>query len=215
MLPFGRQQVHRHCGGGGVCASAGAAAGCAWGKGSGDRGRRRLAAAQVPGDGSGHGGVVIDAGANIGCDTVPLARRVTNSGRVFAFLGPTHLWFLEYLILLYLLAAVAMVLVPLLLSPSAREAALRAQDAGVADKVKFLEQDLFKTDISAATVITMYLLPDVNLALRPRLLAGPQGDRLDLAGLSETAASGVALRWRTTNEAPQDLGRFEVSAAAG
>lgn len=48
------------------------------------------------------------------------------SGRVFAYAHPLHLWFLEYLVVLYLLAAVAMVLVPLLLSERARKAALRA-----------------------------------------------------------------------------------------
>jgi glucans biosynthesis protein C len=46
------------------------------------------------------------------------------SGRVFDFLGPTHLWFLEYLIVLYVLAAIAVVLV-LLLSESVRKAVLR------------------------------------------------------------------------------------------
>lgn len=46
-----------------------------------------------------------------------------------------------------------------------------AQKAGVADRVKFLEQDLFKTDLSEATVVTLYLLPDVNLKLRPKLLS--------------------------------------------
>ncbi|HSI54544.1 MAG TPA: class I SAM-dependent methyltransferase, partial [Ramlibacter sp.] len=46
-----------------------------------------------------------------------------------------------------------------------------AQDAGVGDRVTFREQDLFATDLSAATVITMYLLPEFNLRLRPSLLA--------------------------------------------
>ena len=41
--------------------------------------------------------------------------------------------------------------------------------AGVSDRVKFLEQDLFKTDLKEATVVTLYLLPDVNLRLRPKL----------------------------------------------
>jgi hypothetical protein len=43
--------------------------------------------------------------------------------------------------------------------------------AGVADRVKFLTQDLFKTDFHDADVLTLYLLPDVNLALRPKILA--------------------------------------------
>jgi SAM-dependent methyltransferase len=53
-----------------------------------------------------------------------------------------------------------------------------AREAGVADRVKFVEQDLFKTDLSRATVITMYLLPEVNMALRPKLLALKPGTRL-------------------------------------
>ncbi len=53
-----------------------------------------------------------------------------------------------------------------------------ARSAGVADRAVFREQDLFKTDFSPATVITMYLLPDVNLALRPALLQLKPGTRL-------------------------------------
>lgn len=45
-----------------------------------------------------------------------------------------------------------------------------ARQAGVTDRVSFLNQDLFKTDLSQATVITMYLLPSVNRRLRPTLL---------------------------------------------
>ena len=51
------------------------------------------------------------------------------------------------------------------------EAQANAVKAGVADKVKFMQQDLFETDIKEATVVTLYLLPDVNLRLRPKLLA--------------------------------------------
>src|ERR1700750_261921 len=46
-----------------------------------------------------------------------------------------------------------------------------AAAAGVADRAQFLEQDLFKTDLAPATVVTMYLLPEVNLELRPKILA--------------------------------------------
>ncbi len=53
-----------------------------------------------------------------------------------------------------------------------------ARIAGVADKVEFREQDLFKTDLTAATVVTMYLLPEVNLQLRPSLLALKPGTRI-------------------------------------
>src|SRR5438094_1316130 len=45
-----------------------------------------------------------------------------------------------------------------------------AQKEGVADRVKFLKQDLFRTDISQATVVTMYLLPDTVNLLKEKLL---------------------------------------------
>jgi SAM-dependent methyltransferase len=41
--------------------------------------------------------------------------------------------------------------------------------AGVADRVKFIQGDLFRADLSRATVVTLYLLPSVNLRLRPKL----------------------------------------------
>jgi SAM-dependent methyltransferase len=53
-----------------------------------------------------------------------------------------------------------------------------ARDAGVADRAEFREQDLFKTDLSKASVVTMYLLPEVNLQLRPSLLALKPGTRI-------------------------------------
>jgi hypothetical protein len=45
-----------------------------------------------------------------------------------------------------------------------------ARRAGVADRVRFEQKDLFEADLSGATVVTLYLLPDVNLKLRPKLL---------------------------------------------
>lgn len=53
-----------------------------------------------------------------------------------------------------------------------------AKRAGVADRALFREQDLFRTDLTAATVVTMYLLPEVNLQLRPALLALRPGTRV-------------------------------------
>ena len=44
-----------------------------------------------------------------------------------------------------------------------REANENLKTAGVGDRVKFLNQDLFTTDISEATVVTLYLLPSLNL----------------------------------------------------
>jgi SAM-dependent methyltransferase len=58
------------------------------------------------------------------------------------------------------------------------EANSNARRAGVTDKVNFYQQDLFETDLSRATVITMYLLPRVNLALRPKLLELRPGTRI-------------------------------------
>ena len=53
-----------------------------------------------------------------------------------------------------------------------------ARTAGVEDRVEFREQDLFRTDLGSATVVTMYLLPAVNLQLRPRLLTLAPGTRV-------------------------------------
>jgi hypothetical protein len=53
-----------------------------------------------------------------------------------------------------------------------------AQAAGVASRAMFREQDLFATDLQPATVVTLYLLPEVNLELRPRLLKLRPGTRI-------------------------------------
>lgn len=53
-----------------------------------------------------------------------------------------------------------------------------AQAAGVTDRVQFIRQDLFKADLSRASVITMYLLPGVNMRLRPVLLGLKPGTRI-------------------------------------
>jgi hypothetical protein len=51
------------------------------------------------------------------------------------------------------------------------ESNANAAKAGVADRVRFVKEDFFETDLGAATVVTMYLLPEFNLRLRPKLLA--------------------------------------------
>jgi ribosomal protein L11 methylase PrmA len=51
-----------------------------------------------------------------------------------------------------------------------REANENARRAGVTHLVEFRQEDLFKADFREATVITLYLLPDLNVKLRPRLL---------------------------------------------
>jgi ribosomal protein L11 methylase PrmA len=50
-----------------------------------------------------------------------------------------------------------------------REANENAKRAGVANLVQFRQEDLFKADFREATVVTLYLLPDLNVKLRPRL----------------------------------------------
>jgi SAM-dependent methyltransferase len=53
-----------------------------------------------------------------------------------------------------------------------------ARQAGVAARTEFREQDLFTLDLAPFSVVTMYLLPQVNLQLRERLLALPPGTRI-------------------------------------
>jgi hypothetical protein len=61
-----------------------------------------------------------------------------------------------------------------------------AQRAGVADKVHVVHGDIFKEDFSKATVVTLYLLEELNLQLRPTLLAMKPGTRI----LSNTFSMG-------------------------
>lgn len=84
-----------------------------------------------------------------------------------------------------------------------------AQVAGVADRAEFREQDLFKTDLGGASIITMYLLPAVNLALRPALLELKPGTRL----VSHDWDMGEWMPDRTlTVEAPtKNIGREKLS----
>ena len=53
-----------------------------------------------------------------------------------------------------------------------------AEKAGVTDKAVFQEADIFKTDLSKATVITLFLLTDLNLRLRPTILTLKPGTRV-------------------------------------
>ena len=50
------------------------------------------------------------------------------------------------------------------------EANENALEAGVTDRVTFIEGDMFEADISGATVVTLYLLESLNARLRPKLL---------------------------------------------
>jgi SAM-dependent methyltransferase len=58
------------------------------------------------------------------------------------------------------------------------QAAQNAEKAGVAERARFERRDIFDTDLSKASVITMYLLPDFNAKLLPRLLALKPGTRI-------------------------------------
>jgi hypothetical protein len=53
-----------------------------------------------------------------------------------------------------------------------------AAKEGVSDKANFIKADLFESDFSQATVITMFLLPDINLKLRPKILGLKPGTRI-------------------------------------
>ena len=53
-----------------------------------------------------------------------------------------------------------------------------AAQAGVTESATFVKADLFETDFSKATVITMFLLPDINLKLRPKILDLKPGTRV-------------------------------------
>ena len=53
-----------------------------------------------------------------------------------------------------------------------------AQKEGVSGRAQFMKADLYETELSKATVITMFLLPEINLKLRPRILALKPGTRI-------------------------------------
>jgi len=53
-----------------------------------------------------------------------------------------------------------------------------AETAGVSGKATFVKADIFRTDFSAATVVTLFLLPEINLRLRPAILAMKPGTRV-------------------------------------
>ena len=78
----------------------------------------------------------------------------------------------------------------------------RAKKYGVSDKVSFINGDIFVEDFSKATVVTMYLLPALNLRLRPTLLDMPPGTRIVSHAFSmqewkpdQTSTAGSAYLW--------------------
>ena len=77
-----------------------------------------------------------------------------------------------------------------------------ARRAGVANRVRFIRQDLFKADISRATVVTLYLRPEANLRLRPKLLRELQpgarvvSNNFDMGDWTPQKALRVPSGWR-------------------
>ena len=65
-----------------------------------------------------------------------------------------------------------------LLPQLVREARDNAEKAGVSELAKFVEGDIFEANIADATVVTLYLLPAVNMRLRPKLLELRPGTRI-------------------------------------
>jgi ubiquinone/menaquinone biosynthesis C-methylase UbiE len=112
------------------------------------------------------------------------------------------------------------------------EATENARAAGVSDRVRFFQRNLYQTKIAEATVVTLYLLPRVNVELRPRLLAElkpgtrvvshdfDMGDwQADLRVTVRGAGSEVyywvipaqvAGRWRVKAAAPRGRETFEI-----
>ena len=74
-----------------------------------------------------------------------------------------------------------------------------AEAAGVSSRAQFQKADLFQTDFSKATVITMFLLPDINLKLRPKILNLKPGTRV----VSNTFTMG---EWQPDETATVDQG---------
>ncbi|MEA3195550.1 MAG: hypothetical protein QOD26_3883 [Betaproteobacteria bacterium] len=74
-----------------------------------------------------------------------------------------------------------------------------AQKEGVTGKATFVKADLFETDFSKATVITLFLLPDINLRLRPKILDMKPGTRI----VSNTFTMGD---WKADETAHADNG---------
>jgi SAM-dependent methyltransferase len=97
-----------------------------------------------------------------------------------------------------------------------KEAEENARKAGVADRVRFIEKNLFEADVHDATLVTLYLLPDVNMRLRPILLKQLKtGTRIvshsfdmgDWKPEKEVKVDGRTLYlWTVTDRARHDFG---------
>ena len=87
------------------------------------------------------------------------------------------------------------------------QARLNAERAGVADRVTFRQKDLFEADFSDATVVTLYLLPEVNRKLRPLLF-----DQLDPGSrvVSHNFGLGTWPPDSTENVGPSTVSRWTI-----
>ncbi len=109
-------------------------------------------------------------------------------------------------------------------------ASRNAARAGVSDRVRIVEGDIFKEDFSRASVVTLYLLPELNLQLRPTILAMAPGTRVVsyqftmaewepdqlIRGTTWDAylwivPSTVAGRWRVADESGRDVATLELA----
>ncbi|MFZ5927281.1 MAG: SAM-dependent methyltransferase [Acidobacteriota bacterium] len=100
------------------------------------------------------------------------------------------------------------------------EARENAKKAGVEDKVEFVEKNLFDADVSKATLVTLYLLPDVNLRLRPKLLrelrtgariVSHSFDMGDWKPDRKIEVNGKTLYfWEVTDKAKRDFGERQA-----
>jgi SAM-dependent methyltransferase len=98
-----------------------------------------------------------------------------------------------------------------------RKARSAARLAGVADRVEFRQGNLFETDLREATVVTLYLEPDLNLRLRPRLfLQLDPGDRVVSHDFGmgawtpdrvEKMGGSTIYLWTIPKRVPDSLGR--------
>jgi hypothetical protein len=101
-----------------------------------------------------------------------------------------------------------------------KEANANAKTAGVTDRVRFLNQDLFQSKFSDATVVTLYLLPELNVKLRPQLFSQLKpGTRIvshafDMGDWkpdrTEQVGSSTIYFWTVPANPPANLRAFQV-----
>jgi SAM-dependent methyltransferase len=93
----------------------------------------------------------------------------------------------------------------------------RAKEQNVADRVQFLNMDLFEYDLSEATVVTMYLLSSLNLKLRPIILGLRPGTRIvsNTFDMGEWEADEEIFIQRVDNKSPDGQYRTYTSTSLG